>query len=259
MARLDPLESFRGEEHLGPYVHPEHWDGHTLGLKPDGSEPLPQRPLVLRPGSRHFAREALETYINSDGPHFALERYQEGDVFNPGDHNPGTIVAIKTQMLHGPGRGVDLDFENIAAAPQDASLPSTKDLSRKLRITTPTTDEAGKPLSFRETVLDYITYQCDAEWGVVVRSVLGNNVLIVPPREKCDYTLPDATIKTRLFMGADRRRPIGQIEHSTLPVVARDVLLRTNVLEVYQQGKASESKNPVSIFLGRAAARPAIN
>jgi len=123
MTEPNPFERRFGNTQLGPYAHPEYWDGQYFGQNNAARLPADSLPPLL--GTKHLVQQSLETYLDADGPRATLKRYAAGDVFDPGDYSPGTIVAMKRDHLAVPAKRVIMDFDGVQPATPNTILPPT--------------------------------------------------------------------------------------------------------------------------------------
>lgn len=93
------LSSASGISEAAPgVVEPAYWDNHTLA---DGHGLVPVAPHIAPYGMRHFGRRAIIDYaarMRGDEP-LSLDQFAGGQVFNPDDFNPGTVVLFDTEYL----------------------------------------------------------------------------------------------------------------------------------------------------------------
>lgn len=79
---------------LYPYLLPEYWNGHSIGI----GDVAPPPYVRTDAKSRRVARGALEHY-NSGASTIALQTFRHGDEFAAEAHPPGTIVCIENEQL----------------------------------------------------------------------------------------------------------------------------------------------------------------
>ncbi len=88
------------ESSLGPLefqlLHPDYWDGHTLGDGDAGQMPPACEDLELN-RAVNLAFEEFETLEGYSG--LSLDTFQKGGVFDAANHAPGTIIGLDVESL----------------------------------------------------------------------------------------------------------------------------------------------------------------
>jgi hypothetical protein len=141
-------------DELMPYLNPEYWNGHTIGYG-QPIEPWPSQP-PLRPGLSRSKKAIHERLANMEKA-IPIETYNDSQVFDVNNYDPGTIVILREEDLRGYPGQLNIDIDNL----KQQSLPQRPfDVSPSF----------GRA-STTETISDgEITYFTAATWGIVVAS-----------------------------------------------------------------------------------------
>lgn len=102
-------------ENLGiaPFINPEHWDGHSIGIgKPDA---WPQRD----PGfvAVMASRARLGSAMNGESPPYPARRYTPGDTFRLAQQPNGTLFTYVKETLSGKTPVEEDEFEGVSFSP----------------------------------------------------------------------------------------------------------------------------------------------
>lgn len=221
---------------LGPYIHPEHWDGHSFGVGEAGRTGLWYRSLPL---PRIAIRERLAEYINDPTGRLALETYEPGDTFNPENYASGTIVAFRYESLLKAFVTNSMDLEGVAPAPIQDSLPSDKNFTTSL-ISLPFGDHRS------------LCYQNSALWGIVTRPTPRVPATVRAIGSQHIQGAPPEAVVTG--SGNRLRSPlsIGKVNHAQVAFGIESVS-RINRLEVCSHGTPERERGSVFGTLRRLA------
>ncbi len=147
------IQDIAGIEQLLPYLAPDYWDGHTIGQ----GELSPPAMNVTGRREKKLARSALVSYLDDPASAPPLQIYAAGEIFDPNEHEPGTVVAFRRETLTRTGAALlmpaTMKTKNFANATIRTSIPNTKDF-RSARVSLEDTE-------------GIMSYESTAMWGVV--------------------------------------------------------------------------------------------
>lgn len=219
---------------LRPFMNPEYWDGHTLGV----GEALPYADETFqnyRRSDSKFARASLEAVrTHAVVP---IKSLYKGQTFNPFEYQPGTVVLYRGEALTGTPVEEDMSAEELAAGdlldrPIDTS-PSFGSLAPAIRIT----DMKRR-------------YTSTPEWAVVP---IENNAGYITACAAGSVGSRSGHAHAPLpFINEKAPFVVGEVRHWKL-TDGREHITRVNILHVIAYGVAERQKGRVFSFAGRTA------
>ena len=227
-------------EDLYPYLNRAYWDGHMIGDGEPAPEPDADTYVGPQFGYSRFAAKSLRAYLENGSRYFPLTRFSTGEVFNPNDWNPGTIVLFDRESLtaHSVPEGFDAaEYEGLPLPAKPTNLsPQIVRYGNYVKTSTIYKDEAAG-----------LQYMRSLRWGVVM-----------PPRDGRQglHQIPSfgvlegsqGRIVTAAFLTEEVPIRIGAVRPGN------DFLRRTNALEVCSYGGTPESsKNWLAKLVSRLA------
>lgn len=105
---------------LDPYLNPQYWDGHSLGV---GEVNSSHRSVGnVNEQEYRFAQNVVDGLRNRD--FVVTETFNDGDGFEVYGHEPGSLVLIRNEMLKGepidePSRFIDIAKLPLPERPTD--------------------------------------------------------------------------------------------------------------------------------------------
>lgn len=215
-------------ERLGPYIHPDHWDGHTFG---QGEINDFYKHIVPR-AMRKFVQNELADYLNEPpDSRFALETYRAGDTFNPNNYDNGAIVAFREEVLHNTRVQNDLDLDGVTPAPIDDLLTAGKALKKPRYI----------QASFGK--VPEISYISGTYWGVVARQSRKSTASLVPISPSQIKGAPPEMVVTGTRPRFTEPIDIGAVRHWHR--FGHEDISRINKLEICSNGTPEKARQPL--------------
>lgn len=215
-------------------MNPQYWDGHTLGV--GEAPPYEEEGFQShRCSDSKFASSALEAvHTHAIVP---IKSLYTGDIFNPSEYQPGTVVLYRSEGIVGASVTDDMSVDELTTQavldrPTD-TWPSFGKLAPTIKIADPKRAYISMP-----------------EWGVV------------PPESDQQYLSACAAtavksrdgyaVATASFVNEKAPFIIGEVNHWTLDE-KREYIRRVNVLHIVAYGVAERQKRRVFSFGGRTA------
>ncbi|HSX33473.1 MAG TPA: hypothetical protein VLF91_04005 [Candidatus Saccharimonadales bacterium] len=223
---------------IAPYLNPDYWGGHTLGVGPTEETTLAHFPSREE---RRFAEQAMRAGVRGREL-VPLHTFYAGDTFNPGDHRPGTVVLFRQERLLGEHVATDYSLDELRAQPLPVRQTTT---SPAFGVDTPVIiAKDGKR-----------HYMNQLRWGVIPEKYAGYIFSVAA------LGVFDDPRGARVLMPwIDTETPIniGEVQHTARRrVAASDYLRRINVLHIVTSGAPETRRGRKFRFLPRPlSARP---
>jgi hypothetical protein len=130
---------------IEPYLNPGYWDGQFIG---DG-EARPQPDSSRDRAAASLAAGALHEYIARGASKVALRTFGAGDICNPDELEPGTILraaAEKIERLSPSETGKVFGFDFLAIVINRGDQPKMSDFANQPPVNRPRLADEGKQL-----------------------------------------------------------------------------------------------------------------
>ena len=212
-------------------AHPDRWDGHSFGI--GEVTPWPEE-FGLDRKSQREAAAALNVFAKRGAHLVALQTFSVGDVFDAGDHEPGTIITADNELLY--------------AEPPVPRL--TQDIFTDIEADGPVSEfQAGAvELGLHDNFsLTYVHY---GSLGVVARSRNGRPILL----RTFAHVLRTGERSIAPVVSIEPAPPIIEVgkvtHHGNHEGSEREVVVRDNIVRIVQNGVAQRKQRFVPGWLG---------
>jgi hypothetical protein len=215
-------------EEIAPYVNPNYWGGHSLGVGQMLEKRHDQLPMFGRQqrATKHVLKERLATMSTV----IPLETYQNGDIFDAEVFENGTIVLFNKESLTGIASELPTNPNEF----EELTLPS--------RPTNLATNFGSGTLSTFIKVED-LMYFSRSKWGVVAPSKDNNSKELHTASTSLVMKLgPQVVVSGAFIELLPTPLEIGETKHFVNPKSRRERIERVNVLEVVTYGLGDKEK-----------------
>jgi|GEM_PF-4674474 len=218
---------------ITPYLNPNYWDGHSLGVGEASSE--------VRGGfslsDSRYARKTLNTRIRHDSV-VPLETFRRGEVFNPTGYEPGTVILFRQESLYGDAVESDYEIEELMQQP----------MPERLVVTSPSFDDFVPLTTAKDDKRSYLN---QVRWGVVPRD---NDKNYISSTMASAVRLRGASVRVYSpSINTDGPIAIGETRHWSANKDVSERLDRINILHVIAYGVAERKKQRFFSLLGKPA------
>ncbi|HEX8762775.1 MAG TPA: hypothetical protein VF733_03370 [Candidatus Saccharimonadales bacterium] len=228
------------------YLLPEYWNGHTLGQ----GDYYVAEPISFTLG-KPFVRQTMKNFLSQGKiiDAFALSSYGHGETFDPADHEVGTIVRCRTELLFGKD-GVVVDVASLEGIP----LPPPEAIAHKANrmvLIQPEEDEYAND----------VYYAAENEWGIIAdtsegRGLIGISEIVLFGIALGKQTKSIKVPRHRFWFANTKPLTVGEVEHRKHRTFQeREIVSRINSIDICAQGAAQKGSSKVWGTIGRVVGR----
>lgn len=156
------MTHIEGQVDIAPYLNPNHWDGHTLGI----GDLNDSASADYNFGESNYARKVINARVRSNAV-VPLHTFQQGQIFNTAGYEPGTVVLFHEEILYGSSVEDDYNVDEL----MEQELPP------RSTVTSPSFGD-NAPFTFAKD--GKRQYASSARWGVVPRINQADHLLSTP-------------------------------------------------------------------------------
>jgi len=215
------------EVDIQPYLNPNYWDGHSLGV--GEIDAGPPRTCGIEVSDERFARRSIARSFLG-GPLSITHSYRNGDTFDVSDYDPGSVVMLRDEALTG-----------APLTPESLERLASQTLPERPTDTVSHTEDRGRMIAGMD--IKGFTYLSMVNYGIVAKKARSQDLIIVPafdshPSRKMSWFLP-----TPMAVGA--------ITHKRTPENDWDMIRRINIIQAIDSKMLDKRKKSLPGFLGR--------
>jgi len=164
-----------------------------------------------------------------------IETFEDGQVFDTQEYEPGTIIIYRDELLTGNPASVDIDVEALRGEP----LPAR-----------PMDASPGAEARSIHDAQDHVRYFTNVMWGVVATSKGGEGLHIVPAGA-IQRSAGGAQLRAPMLQRPQPSITIGKTEHYATKDSER--VERINALDVLAYGETEQKRRSASGWAARLA------